>query len=108
MIRLMRFLLAAAVAGSLLGCAGGAVTSGAPPVARVPEVDHCRDLLRVLDARVDEAGVADAQSSRIDGFAYLRINRFLAADGVKPEVGSAECGGRPGRLAWGGGPPSSG
>ncbi|NIM29587.1 MAG: hypothetical protein GTO67_11430 [Gammaproteobacteria bacterium] len=47
-------------------------------------VEACRDLYRSVDARTEAAGVADGQSARIDGFPYLRIERFFAADAVKP------------------------
>lgn len=39
----------------------------------------CAAWYRELDARVDKAGVRDAQDARIAGFPYLRVNRLLAS-----------------------------
>ncbi|GGX88460.1 hypothetical protein GCM10007160_14920 [Litchfieldella qijiaojingensis] len=39
----------------------------------------CLLLLSSIDASVAEADVADAAAARVDGFPYLRINRFLAS-----------------------------
>ena len=39
----------------------------------------CAELLQSMDAFVESAGVADVGARRIDGFPYLRTNRFLAS-----------------------------
>lgn len=39
----------------------------------------CADFLRAFRGRVEEAGVADAQSVPVPGFPYLRGSRFLAS-----------------------------
>jgi hypothetical protein len=46
---------------------------------RTPETSSCRDYFEALDARIDDAGVRDAGASRIEGFPYLRVDRFTAA-----------------------------
>ena len=67
------------------------------PLAQDPgavQAASCRDLYATIDARVDEAGVGDAQFARIAGYPYLRIDRFLAADDIKPDPGGN------GFVAW--------
>ena len=49
-----------------------------------PQVRECAEWFRMLDARVEEAGVRDAQDARVPGFPYLRANRLLAA--LRPEA----------------------
>ncbi|HHM06377.1 MAG TPA: hypothetical protein ENJ19_11665 [Gammaproteobacteria bacterium] len=48
-----------------------------PPGASLEST--CRHLYLELDRAVDSAGVRDAQAARIEGFPYLRVNRFLAS-----------------------------
>lgn len=67
----------------LLGACAGIVE---PPVADWPtaaagnpEVVACREAFRAIDKAVAAAGVRDAEAARIDGFPYLRSNRFLAS-----------------------------
>lgn len=48
------------------------------PTAPMPRND-CEEFYGELDQRVAAAGVADAGEFRIDGFPYLRVNRFLAS-----------------------------
>jgi hypothetical protein len=45
----------------------------------VPELRACAAWFRDLDARVDIAGVRDAQEMRLPGFPYLRVDRLLAS-----------------------------
>ncbi|MEX2197605.1 MAG: hypothetical protein WD886_02250 [Burkholderiales bacterium] len=47
--------------------------------ARAPDLRACAEFFAQLDARVDEAGVRDAQAARVRGFAYLRVSRLLAS-----------------------------
>lgn len=70
----------------LAGCAAKVETTATDGNTAPPAVAACRDLYRDLDELVDAARVADAQSTRIDGYPYLRIDRFLAADAVRPRA----------------------
>lgn len=47
--------------------------------ARAPDLRECAEFFAQLDARVDEAGVRDAQATRVRGFPYLRVSRLLAS-----------------------------
>lgn len=49
------------------------LASSAEPVRR------CAEWYRSLDAAIDEAGVRDAQHTRVPGFPYLRVDRMHAA-----------------------------
>ncbi len=67
--------------------AGGCASVGVPPSpldARYLETDAqaaaCGRFFASLDDAVHDAGVADVQEARINGFPHLRVNRFLAAD----------------------------
>lgn len=65
-------------AGALLFAA----CTSAPPVRfepADPALRACLDWFDRLDAAVAEAGVADAQESRLPAFPHLRSNRFAAA-----------------------------
>ncbi len=42
-------------------------------------VRECASLFRDMDARIDGAGVRDAEDWRVPGFPYLRSNRYLAS-----------------------------
>lgn len=44
---------------------------------RAPELAGCEAAFATSDARLRAAGVVDTQSRGIEGFAYLRVNRFL-------------------------------
>jgi hypothetical protein len=44
-----------------------------------PEAQACTDWFVQLDAATDSAGVRDGSAYRIPGFAYLRVDRFLAS-----------------------------
>ena len=48
-----------------------------PPL--IPEVAECRADYLGIDARVDGAGLRNGGAHRIDGFPYLRSDRFLAS-----------------------------
>lgn len=73
---------------ALGACAG--TTSRAPSDPRAIQAQSCRQLYRLLDARIEQAGIADAQYARIEGFPYLRIDRFLAAAEFAPDPGGGE------------------
>lgn len=63
-------------------CAGNATPERLDE--RVQEINGCRALFAEMDERVAGANVSDAQFARIEGFAYLRIDRLLADVRVKP------------------------
>lgn len=88
---MMRRWLGATLALLLAGCAGLPPSVDLPAAA--PQARQCLDWLDRLDAAVDAAGVADAQASRVPGFPFLRVNRFLAG------FRAAELGGE-GFAAW--------
>lgn len=73
--RRLAALLLLAVAG---GCAvldpvgGGRLSAGS-------QVRDCAEWYGALDAVVAAAGVRDAQGARVEGFPYLRVDRFTAA-----------------------------
>ncbi|NBC23617.1 MAG: hypothetical protein GVY21_09100 [Gammaproteobacteria bacterium] len=77
--------------GLLWGCGtlppggGVAAESGVEPAFHGESTTTtCTALFQSLDTAIARAGVADAQSQRIAGLPYLRINRFLAALTVDP------------------------
>jgi hypothetical protein len=66
----------------LAGCAAPGTRSYTPQARHLQVGDPlaaCARFLSALDAAVSSAGVADAQEVPVTGFAYARINRFLAA-----------------------------
>ncbi len=79
-----------ALAVSLTGCTAHVAPPASVPDAAALSVVSCRSLYRDVDRWVKGAGVGDAQSARIPGYPYLRIDRFLAADDVKPGAGSED------------------
>lgn len=48
-----------------------------PP--EIPEVAECQANYLGLDQRLEAAGLRDGGAARIEGFPYLRVNRFLAS-----------------------------
>lgn len=71
-----------ALAALALLAAGCASLPGEPSAllhSEAPELRDCAQWYRDLDARVDAAGVRDAQDTRIAGFPYLRVSRLLAS-----------------------------
>jgi len=71
---LRRWLAFAAVALTS-GCVG--LPQGEAPAA--DPTQQCRIFFRDLDAAVARAGVGDSEAARIEGFPYLRTDRFLAS-----------------------------
>lgn len=70
--------LLAAVA--LAGCSALPLKPLAPEASLPPDAARlCEQFFGQLDEAVAAAGVADAESSRVNRFAYLRSNRFLAS-----------------------------
>jgi hypothetical protein len=79
-----------AIALSLTGCAAHLAPPASVADAAALSVVSCRSLYSDVDAWVKGAAVGDAQSARISDYPYLRIDRFLAADEVKPDAGSED------------------
>ena len=67
---------------ALVGCAS-VDPYAAPPMAqnlqREDDVGYCARLFADIDRRVDTLGVRDAEAHRVDGFPYLRVDRFSVA-----------------------------
>jgi hypothetical protein len=61
---------------ALAGCAAVPPERDATPR---PLAERCERALAALDDAVAQAGVGDAEASRVTGFPYLRSNRFLAS-----------------------------
>ena len=85
-----RLVLLAGVLG-IGGCAARPSASSIAPAEQLRaagELGDCARLFAALDRLIDDAGVRDAQDTRIPGFPYLRVNRFLASD-LKPSPHSS-------------------
>ncbi len=66
-----------ALLSPLLVCACSTMTTGKRP--ETPDGDKCLQLYTQVDARIAAAGVGDASYHRIEGFPYLRSDRFSAS-----------------------------
>lgn len=86
MMRRFAALPAMTLAAFFAGCTAKLATTDTVALATSQSVADCRVLYHELDAAVEGARVADAQSDRIAGFPYLRIDRFLVAETVKPDA----------------------
>jgi len=86
--RYARWLAAVAVAADLCGCAALQAPFSDHLASATPQVRECAEWFRMLDARVDAAGVGDAQDARVAGFPYLRANRLLAS--LRPAAEASE------------------
>lgn len=79
--------IGSAVRGILLlltlgGCASVDPYAAAPMVQHLERDDavgYCARLFADVDRRVDSLGVRDAEAPRVEGFPYLRVDRFSAA-----------------------------
>ncbi|HTN49795.1 MAG TPA: hypothetical protein VMK32_10225 [Burkholderiaceae bacterium] len=83
--------VASLVAAALLaGCAVSDPYAGDPAARQMSADDAqaaCLRRLQTLDSRVDAAGVRDAQTVRVDGYPFLRADRYtvlVAPAGVDP------------------------
>jgi hypothetical protein len=81
---LLRSTLCVALCAGAGGCAVTAPPDQAIPMQSPAGVAACRALFGAVDARVAEAGVGDAQYSRVEGYPYLRMDRFLDDPSVRP------------------------
>ena len=61
------------------GLASGCVSTPAVRNAAQVEASDCRTYLEALDRQTSAYGVTDAQAARVDGYPFLRANRFLAS-----------------------------
>ena len=100
--------LVASVATILLGgCATpGDPYSAAPARTQLSADDapgSCLRRLQAMDARVDGAGVRDAQAQRVNGFPFLRADRYTVlsapagSDAQRAGAGQDRAHGRAGR-----------
>jgi hypothetical protein len=81
-----RLLLVSGLLAVLAGCATVDPYASDPIGAhlrRDDDVGYCARLFADLDQQVDRANVRDAEARRIDGFPYLRVDRFGAALGAR-------------------------
>ena len=75
----MKRLLALFIGAALGGCATLERPFSDHLESATISVRDCAEWFAALDRAVDDAGVRDAQETRIPGFPYLRANRFLGA-----------------------------
>ncbi len=66
----------------LVGCAGLQSPHRDHLGADDPALRECAQWYRALDRAVERAGVSDIGARRIDGFPYLRVDRFAASFGM--------------------------
>ncbi|RPJ73700.1 MAG: hypothetical protein EHM15_06560, partial [Desulfobacteraceae bacterium] len=74
------------------GCAIVPAPTRSARVGDGGELGACADLFASLDRSVARARVGDSGAFRVEGFPYLRVNRFLASfreKGIEPEAFSA-------------------
>lgn len=73
------------------GCLAGLSACAGPPEPE-DQIAQCRFLIDRVDQRIADRQVGDAEAETIDGFPYLRINRFLASfkDDVSEDSAFAE------------------
>ena len=81
--------LAASAAALACGCATLEAPFSGHLESAAPQVRECAEWFQTLDARIDAAGVRDAQDARVAGFPYLRSNRLLASLRPAAEAGDA-------------------
>jgi hypothetical protein len=82
----IRSLLALGLLVALAGCATVDPYASDPIAShlqRDDDVGYCARLFADLDGQVDRADVRDAEAPRIEGFPYLRVDRFSAALGER-------------------------
>lgn len=83
-----RQLSIAAVFALAAGCASLEAPFSGHLASDAQERRACAEWFQNLDARVEAAGVRDAQETRVAGFPYLRVSRLLAA--LRPADASEE------------------
>jgi len=86
----MRLLALRAALLTLAALAAGCASFGPEPdrSSAAPQARDCAEWLADLDARVEAAGVRDAQDTRVPGFRYLRTSRLLSA--LRPAAAASE------------------
>lgn len=65
--------------GLMTGCASSEPTLDSKANAASATAEACTQWLGTLDEAIDRAGVREAGPTRIAGFPYLRVDRFLAS-----------------------------
>ncbi len=75
----MRWGIAALVCLLTIAAVGCSTIREKPSAPAEDSAAQCEQFFRTLDTAVDRAGVRDGGTARIDGFPYLRANRFLAS-----------------------------
>lgn len=73
--RAARTLLIALLPALVAGCA----SLSTPPRPDSPGGAPCIELFAKIDAQIDAAGVRDGGYARVDGYPYLRVDRFSAS-----------------------------
>lgn len=71
----------------VLGVCGCAQVPGRPGAIEAGAVDSeraCAGLYAATDRTVLRAGASDGEAARVEGFAYLRVNRLLASFAAEP------------------------
>lgn len=76
---LRRWLVIGLLALLGVGCATVRQESGVAGDPASAPVQKCRAWYAALDALIEQAGVRDAGSARVAGFAHLRVDRFTAS-----------------------------
>lgn len=60
-------------------CAVSLASCASMPSETATPLETCQDLIRRVDQRVADRHMTDAEAARVEGFPYLRTNRFLAS-----------------------------
>lgn len=84
----LRFYLMGVVAALTVAGCSSIVASPAPMVGlndRDPPSSHCQHVFAAIGNAVESSGTRDAEAHPVAGFAYLRVNRFLARLGRRFE-----------------------
>ena len=74
-----KLVIAVACAGGLAACTGLQFEPVPQYLERVDRVGECARLFARVDESVVKHGVTDAQSQRVPGFPYLRVDRLLGS-----------------------------
>lgn len=95
----LRALLASLAVVACAGCASVAPRWAPELRAVAAELVACNDWFTALDAQVELAGVRDAGAAQVQGFPYLRVDRFTAALRDTIVHGAADGAGTAGQAA---------
>jgi len=84
-MKIRPIVISALLALLLAGCAIVPTPTRSGRVGESDALGSCADFFASMDRRAAEAGVLDAGAFRVEGYPYLRVNRFLAS--FRGEVG---------------------